>query len=66
MASGGCPKGGSHNWVNVSETARQVTHRCSKCGETYTRSRGDRMFVVLMLVMAAVCVAATIWAGGAA
>lgn len=84
--------GCDHNWVKVSETAHQVVHRCTKCHETYTRSRGNlafayflwqlrlaiapapwprraahvgRAYAVAGLVMAAVCVAATIWAGGA-
>lgn len=37
-----CPKGGSHNWRNVAETATTVTHRCTKCGESYTRAKGSR------------------------
>lgn len=86
MAGGDCPRGGNHNWVNTSETATQVTHKCSKCGQTYTRTRlaladalrqlwpalrparrsVGRAYAVALLVMVALCVAATIWAGGAA
>lgn len=34
--------GCDHNWVKTNETATEVTHRCSKCGDTYTRAKGNR------------------------
>jgi hypothetical protein len=29
-----------HNWVWHSETRTTVTHKCSRCGQTYTQSKG--------------------------
>lgn len=61
-----------HNWVYQSETADTVTHKCTKCPATHTRPKGSssghvgRVYAVALAVMVAVCIAATIWAGGAA
>jgi hypothetical protein len=36
---GDCPKGGDHNPAYQSETATTVTHKCTKCGATFTRPK---------------------------
>ena len=34
---GNCPAGGDHAVIKVSERDGIITHRCRKCGETWTR-----------------------------
>ena len=55
-----------HDWCYDSQTPDTVTHKCSKCGDTYTRAKGDRLLAVLMLVMLVTCTLAVIWAGAPA
>lgn len=28
-----------HDWTKTEETADYVTHKCSKCGQVYTRAK---------------------------
>jgi uncharacterized C2H2 Zn-finger protein len=34
-----CPKGGQCDWVKVSESGGEIVHRCTKCGDVYTRPK---------------------------
>ena len=34
-----CAKGGECNWIKTEETADDVTHECTKCGDVYTRDK---------------------------
>jgi hypothetical protein len=54
---GKCPSGGDHAWEHDSETKTTVTHKCSKCGATHTRAKGNRAVTALCLLAALVIVA---------
>lgn len=64
--------GCAHNWVHHSETSTTVTHRCTKCGDTYTSAkagradRPGRAYAIALLAMLVLCAAFIIWTGAPA
>src|SRR5262245_44481006 len=62
---GDCPKGGDHVWQFHSKDGGNVTHKCSRCGITFTRPldpnrQRDHVFSKLIIDQESGCM---LWTG---